>query len=94
MPVRKAVREGPVHLAAGNRRHSLSVASTAFDVARRHRLAQTSEEVDTANRRMSNDEDSPVFMRFFLLHLDEIDGILNACFRLRCLTLMRLIPQR
>ena len=43
---------------------------------------------------MSNDEDSPVFMRFFLRHLDEIDGILKACFRLRCLTLMRLIPRR
>ena len=29
---------------------------------------------------MSNDEDSPVFMRVLVLHSDDIDGILIACF--------------
>ncbi len=31
---------------------------------------------------MSDHEDSPVFMRVLLLHSDEIDGILIACFLL------------
>jgi hypothetical protein len=43
---------------------------------------------------MINDPDSPVFMRVFLRYCEEIDGILLACFPLRCLTLMRLILQR
>lgn len=42
---------------------------------------------------MSNDEDSPVLIRLFLLHLDKIDGILEPCFRFRCLISMRSIPQ-
>ena len=37
---------------------------------------------------MSNDEDSPVFMRVLLMHLYQIDGILLPCFPLRCLILM------
>ena len=43
---------------------------------------------------MSNDEDSPVFMRVLLLHADEINGILEPCFPLRCLISMGLIPRR
>ena len=43
---------------------------------------------------MSDDEDSPVFMRVLLLHSDQIDGILIACFPLRCLISMGLIPRR
>jgi hypothetical protein len=40
---------------------------------------------------VSNNEDSPVFMRVFLLHSDEIDGILIALFPLRCQISMGLI---
>ena len=40
---------------------------------------------------MSNDSDSPVFMRVFLLYCEKIDGILFACFPLRCLIWMGLI---
>jgi hypothetical protein len=40
---------------------------------------------------MSDDDDSPVFMRVLLLHSDRIDGILIAWFPLRCLTSMGLI---
>jgi transposase len=42
----EAFGEGSLHLAAGNRRHGLSVPSTAFHAARRHRLAQTAEDLD------------------------------------------------
>ena len=43
---------------------------------------------------MSDDDDSPVFIRVLLLHSDEIDGILKPCFPLRCLISMGLIPRR
>jgi hypothetical protein len=43
---------------------------------------------------VSDDEGSPVFMRVLLLHRDQIDGILIACFRLRCLISTGLIPRR
>lgn len=43
---------------------------------------------------MSNHEGSPVFMRVLLLHSDEIDGILVACFPLPCLIWMDSIPRR
>ena len=43
---------------------------------------------------MSNDYDSPVFMRVFLPYSEEIDGILLACFPLRCLIWMGLILRR
>jgi hypothetical protein len=43
---------------------------------------------------VSDDEGSFVFMRLLLLHPDQIDGILIACFRLRCLISMGLIPRR
>jgi hypothetical protein len=90
----EALGKGPLHLATGNRRHRLSIPCPAFDVARRHRLAQASEDVDATDRRMSNDEDSPVFMRVLLPHSDVIDGILEPCFPLRCLISMGLIPRR
>lgn len=47
--------------------------------------------MDASDRRVSDHEDSPVFMRLFLLHLDEIDGILIACYLLRCQISMGLI---
>jgi hypothetical protein len=43
---------------------------------------------------MSNDEDSPVFMRVFLLRSVEVDDILLAWFPLRCLISMGSIPRR
>ena len=43
---------------------------------------------------MSDDEGSPVFMQVLLLHRDPIDGILIACFPLRCLISTDLIPRR
>jgi hypothetical protein len=44
---------------------------------------------------MSNDEDSPVFMRLSsLLHSHCADGILDPCFLPRCPTLMRSIRKR
>jgi hypothetical protein len=44
---------------------------------------------------MSNDEDSPVFMRVSsLLHSDCADGILDLCFLLRCQIWMRLTLKR
>ncbi len=44
---------------------------------------------------MSNDEDSPVFMRLSsLLHFDCLDGILDPCFPLRCPIWMRSILKR
>ena len=44
---------------------------------------------------MSNDEDSPVFMRLSsLLHFDCADGILDPCFLLRCPIWMRSILKR
>ena len=43
---------------------------------------------------MSNDEDSPVFMRVLLLHSDDIDGILIACFPPLFLISMGSIPRR
>ena len=90
----EAFGKGPLHLATGDRRHCLSVPRTAFDAARRHRLAQTAADVDTGDRRMSNDEDSPVFMRVLLLHSDDIDGILIACFPPLFLISMGSIPRR
>lgn len=57
-------------------------------------MAQATEDVDAGDRGMSNDSDSPVFMRVFLRYYEEIDGILLACFPLRCLIWMRLILQR
>ena len=44
---------------------------------------------------MSDDEDSPVFMRLSpLLHFERADGILQACFLSRCPIWMRSIPKR
>jgi|GraSoiStandDraft_26_1057304.scaffolds.fasta_scaffold15782_3 hypothetical protein len=44
---------------------------------------------------MSDDEDSPVFMRLsWLLYFDRADGILHPCFLLLCPISMRLIPKR
>lgn len=54
-------------------------------------MAQAAEDVGTGDRGMSNDQDSPVFMRVFLLYGEKIDGILLACFPLRCLIWMGLI---
>ena len=42
---------------------------------------------------MSNDDDSLVFMRVLLLHLDEIDGIIIACFLSLFLIWMDSIPR-
>jgi hypothetical protein len=50
--------------------------------------------MDTGDSRVSDDAGSLVFMRFLLLHTDQIDGILIACFRLRCLISTGLIPRR
>jgi hypothetical protein len=33
---------------------------------------------------MSDDDDSPLFIGFLLLHSDESSGILEPCFLLRC----------
>jgi len=49
--------------------------------------------MDTGDRGVSNDKDSPVFMRVLQLHSDAIDGVLIACFLLRCLISMGLIPR-
>jgi hypothetical protein len=43
---------------------------------------------------MSYDQDSPVFIRVLLLHSDEIDGIIIACFLLLFLIWMDSIPRR
>jgi hypothetical protein len=43
---------------------------------------------------MSDDEDSPLFMPLLVLYSVAIDGILIACFPLRCLISMGLIPRR
>ena len=69
----------------------MSVTRSAFDAARGDRLAKAAEDLDARDSCMSNDEDSPVFMRVFLLHSDEIDGILIAWFPLRCQISMGLI---
>jgi hypothetical protein len=74
----EAFGEGPFHLATGDWRYSLSIARPAFDAARGHRLAEAAEDVDTRDRRMSDDEVSPVFIGVLLLHSDEIDGIIIA----------------
>jgi hypothetical protein len=51
--------------------------------------------LDAGSRGISNDEDSPVFMRLlWLLHFDCADGILHACFLCRCPISMRSIPMR
>jgi hypothetical protein len=50
--------------------------------------------MDTSDRGVSDEADSSLFMRLFLLHSDEIDGILIACFPLRCLIWMDSIPRR
>ena len=84
MSFREAFGEGAFHLAAGNRRHCLSVSRPAIDAARRHRLAQARENLDAGVGRMSDDDDSPVFIGFLLLHSDESGGILEPCFPLRC----------
>jgi hypothetical protein len=42
---------------------------------------------------MSNDDDSPLFMRVLLLHSAESSGILKPCFPLRCRILMGLIKR-
>jgi hypothetical protein len=42
---------------------------------------------------MSNEADSPVFMRVLWLHSDRIDGIILACFPHRFLISMGLIPR-
>jgi hypothetical protein len=94
MSVREAPGEGPLHLAAGNGRDRLSVPRPALDAARRHRLAQTAADLDTTDRRMSNDEDSSVFMLVLLMHSYQIDGILLPCFPLRCLISMGSILRR
>jgi hypothetical protein len=43
---------------------------------------------------MSDDEDSSLFIRLLVLYSAAIDGILIACFPLRCLISMGLIPRR
>ena len=86
--------ERSLHLATGHGRHCLSVPRSALDAARRDRLAQTAAHLDTADRRMSNDEDSPMFMRVLLMHSHQIDGILLPCFPLRCLISMGSILRR
>jgi hypothetical protein len=68
MSFREAFGEGSLHLAAGDRRHCLLVSRPAFDVARRHRLAQAREDVDAGVGRMSDEDDSPLFIRVLLLH--------------------------
>jgi transposase len=64
-----------------------------FDATRGHRLAEATEDVDTRDRRMSYDHDSPVFIRVLLLHSGEIDGIIIACFLLLFPIWMGSIPR-
>jgi hypothetical protein len=54
-------------------------------------LAEATEDLGTGDRGMSDDSDSPVFMRVFLSYGKKIDGILLTCFPLRCLIWMGLI---
>jgi hypothetical protein len=56
-------------------------------------LAEAAEDVDTRDRRMSDDEVSPVFIGVLLLHSDEIDGIIIACFLSLFLIWMDSIPR-
>src|SRR2546423_1381 len=91
MSPREAIRKGAFYLASSHGRHGRSFSRPTLDAAGRHRLAAPAADVDTGDRGMSNDEDSPVFMRVSsLLHSDFADGILDPCFLLRCPIWMRL----
>jgi len=95
MSSREAIREGAFYLASSHGRYGCSFTRPALDAAGRHRLAQAAEDLDAGSRGMSNDEDSPVFMRLSsLLHSDCADGILDPCFLLRCPIWMRSILKR
>src|SRR5260370_5327655 len=62
--VREALGTWALHLAASHRRHGLADAGPALDAHGMHRLAQTAEDLDAADRSVSYARDSTVFMGF------------------------------
>jgi transposase len=60
---RQAPGEGPLHLATSFRRDCFSDACAALDAAGRDRLAQSEENLDARACGMSDQRNSPVFMR-------------------------------
>jgi hypothetical protein len=95
MSFREAIRKRTLYLAPGDGRNGCTLTRPTLDAAGRYRLAQAPEDLDAGDRGMSDDEDSPVFMRLLLLlHFYSADGILHACFLLRCPISIRSIPKR
>jgi hypothetical protein len=63
VPVREAIGTRTIHLAASKRRNSFPDAGATVDAHGRYRLAQAGENMDAADRCVSDKHDSLVFMR-------------------------------